>query len=58
MKHFALGVALQEGSPMLKLACNRDENPYVVADRFIEEHGLPMEFKSQVGHGSKGFRAG
>jgi hypothetical protein len=40
---------MQEGAPMLKLACNRDENPYVVADRFIEEHGLPMEFKSQVG---------
>lgn len=32
----------------LKLACDDGENPYLVADRFLEQHDLPQEFKEQV----------
>lgn len=32
----------------LKLACDNNENPYIVADRFLEQHDLPSEFKEQV----------
>ncbi|GFH30642.1 uncharacterized protein HaLaN_29529, partial [Haematococcus lacustris] len=28
--------------------CNRDENPYIVADRFIAQHDLPPHFKDQI----------
>lgn len=33
----------------LKLACDDGENSYIVADRFLEQHELPQEFKEQVG---------
>lgn len=33
----------------LKLALDNGENPYIVADRFLEQHDLPQEFKEQVG---------
>lgn len=33
----------------LKLAMDNGENPYIVADRFLEQHDLPQEFKEQVG---------
>jgi hypothetical protein len=33
----------------LKLALDAGENPYIVADRFLEQHDLPGEFKEQVG---------
>ncbi len=29
----------------MKLALNRGDNPYLVADRFLEEHGLPATYK-------------
>jgi hypothetical protein len=32
----------------LKLALDVGENPYIVADRFLEQHDLPAEFKEQV----------
>lgn len=32
----------------LKLAMDAGENPYIVADRFLEQHDLPQEFKEQV----------
>jgi hypothetical protein len=32
----------------LKLALDARENPYIVADRFLEQHDLPAEFKEQV----------
>eukprot|EP00775_Hariotina_reticulata_P003509 gene3509-3779_t len=32
----------------LKLALDAGENPYIVADRFLEQHDLPGEFKEQV----------
>jgi phospholipase A-2-activating protein len=35
----------------LKLALDNGENPYLVADRFLEQHDLPQEFKEQVGVG-------
>ena len=38
-------VDVAEGQPPLKLALNRGDNPYLVADRFLEEHGLPDGYK-------------
>lgn len=38
-------VDVQEGAAPLKLALNRGDNPYLVADRFLEEHGLPATYK-------------
>lgn len=32
----------------LKLALDAGENPYIVADRFLAQHDLPLEFKEQV----------
>lgn len=32
----------------LKLALDNGENPYLVADRFLEQHDLPQEFKEQI----------
>eukprot|EP00879_Flechtneria_rotunda_P023083 GHRR01024402.1.p1 GENE.GHRR01024402.1~~GHRR01024402.1.p1 ORF type:complete len:154 (+),score=56.22 GHRR01024402.1:48-464(+) len=32
----------------LKLALDAGENPYIVADRFLDQHDLPAEFKEQV----------
>lgn len=32
-----------------KLALNEDENPYLVAQRFIEQEELPPYFQEQVG---------
>jgi hypothetical protein len=32
----------------LKLALDLGENPYIVADRFLEQNDLPAEFKEQV----------
>ncbi len=45
---YVFDVDIQEGAPALKLALNRGDNPYIVADGFIEEHGLPPYFKEQV----------
>ncbi|KAJ9515815.1 hypothetical protein QJQ45_008655, partial [Haematococcus lacustris] len=43
-----LGPSKRKGAPTVKLACNRDENPYSVADRFIAQHDLPPHFKDQI----------
>eukprot|EP00879_Flechtneria_rotunda_P019305 GHRR01020275.1.p1 GENE.GHRR01020275.1~~GHRR01020275.1.p1 ORF type:complete len:432 (+),score=183.42 GHRR01020275.1:420-1715(+) len=32
----------------LKLALDAGENPYIVADRFLDQHDLPAEFKEQI----------
>lgn len=34
--------------PTRKLPFNRDQNPYEVAERWLEEHGLPPDQKEQV----------
>lgn len=41
-------VAMEDGEPALKLALNAGDNPYLVADAFLELHGLPASFKDQV----------
>ena len=39
---FVFDVDAEEGAPPKKLPCNRGENPYLVAERFLEQEGLPM----------------
>ena len=46
---FVFDVDAEEGAPPRKLACNRGENPYLVADRFLEQEGLPLSYRDQVG---------
>ena len=38
-------VDAEEGAPPRKLALNRGDNPYLVADRWLEEQGLPTSYK-------------
>ena len=38
----------EEGAPPKKLACNRGENPYIVADRFLQQEELPTGYREQV----------
>lgn len=45
---YVFDVDVGEGMPMLKLAMDADENPYIVADRFIEANELPTSFKEQI----------
>ncbi len=45
---YVIDVEFREGSPPLKLAGNNDENPYIVADRFLEANELPNQFKDQI----------
>lgn len=45
---FVFDVDVAEGEPPKKLALNAGDNPYIVADRFIEQEGLPAYFKEQI----------
>ena len=45
---FVFDVDAEEGAPPKKLACNRGENPYIVADRFLQQEELPMGYREQV----------
>ncbi|KAL4428166.1 hypothetical protein ABPG75_002255 [Micractinium tetrahymenae] len=45
---YVFDVDVQEGAMPLKLALNRGDNPYLVADRFLEEHGLPSTYMEQI----------
>ena len=38
-------VDAEEGAPPRKLALNRGDNPYSVAERFLEEQGLPASYR-------------
>ena len=38
-------VDAEEGAPPRKLALNCGDNPYLVADRWLEEQGLPTSYK-------------
>lgn len=42
-------VDAEEGAPPRKLALNRGDNPYLVADRWLEEQGLPATYKCACG---------
>lgn len=35
----------EDGAPPKKLALNRGDNPYAVADRFLEQEGLPASYR-------------
>jgi phospholipase A-2-activating protein len=45
---FVFDVDVAEGSPPLKLAMDADENPYIVADRFIDANDLPAAYREQI----------
>mgnify|MGYP001809785632 CR=1 FL=1 len=38
-------VDVEEGALPRKLALNRGDNPYDVADRFLEENNLPQSYR-------------
>lgn len=41
-------VDVEDGALPRKLAINRGDNPYDVADRFLEENGLPQTYRCEV----------
>lgn len=47
---FVFDVDAGDGGPMRRLACDRGENPYIVADRFLAQEDLPSsaDFKEQI----------
>ncbi|PRW44412.1 phospholipase A-2-activating [Chlorella sorokiniana] len=45
---YVFDVDAEEGAPPRKLALNRGDNPYLVADRWLEEQGLPATYKEQI----------
>eukprot|EP00891_Asterochloris_glomerata_P008960 jgi/Astpho2/8960/Aster-02638 len=56
---YVFDVDVEEGQPPLKMPCNKDENPYAVAesvdkapcglgDRFIANHNLPASYQQQI----------
>lgn len=45
---FVFDVDIEDGAPMRQLATDRGENPYIAADRFIAEEGLPAYFREQI----------
>ncbi|GAX81885.1 hypothetical protein CEUSTIGMA_g9313.t1 [Chlamydomonas eustigma] len=45
---FVFDVDAEEGAPPKKLPCNRGENPYLVAERFLEQENLPLTYRDQV----------
>ena len=44
----------EDGAPPKKLALNRGDNPYTVADRFLEQEALPATYRWVVSHGGAG----
>lgn len=42
---YVFDVDAEEGAAPRKLAANRGEDPYVVADRFLTEEGLPISYR-------------
>ncbi|KAF5839606.1 PLAA family ubiquitin binding-domain-containing protein [Dunaliella salina] len=45
---YVIDVDVADGAPPLKLALNRDDNPYLVADAFMAENDLPTTYKDQI----------
>jgi phospholipase A-2-activating protein len=45
---FVFSVDIQDGVPPLKLPYNLNEDPYVVAQKFIEQNELPQSYLDQV----------
>ena len=39
---FVINVDVQEGAPPLKLGCNKTDDPWHVAQNFINKHSLPQ----------------
>lgn len=48
MYDFVFDVDIQEGAPALKLPVNTSDNPYALADKFIEKHDLPLSYRDQI----------
>ena len=45
---FVFDVAIGDGDVSMKLPMDADENPYTVAERFLDANELPMEHKEQI----------
>ena len=45
---YVFDVAMEEGQPSLKLPFNDGDDPYVAADLFLENNGLPEAFRGQI----------
>lgn len=45
---YVFDVDIQEGAPPLKLPVNVSENPYAVAQRFLEQNDLSMSYLDQI----------
>mmetsp|Transcript_16702 Transcript_16702/g.36120 ORF Transcript_16702/g.36120 Transcript_16702/m.36120 type:complete len:835 (+) Transcript_16702:62-2566(+) len=45
---YVFDVDVEDGAPARKLPYDRSENPYIAAERFLEDEGLPAYFKEQV----------
>ncbi|AMD21558.1 HFL298Cp [Eremothecium sinecaudum] len=48
MYDYVFDIDVQEGSPVLKLPVNANDNPYDVADKFIARYELPTSYKEQI----------
>lgn len=46
---YVFDVDAEEGAAPRKLPANRGEDPYVVADRFLMEEGLPISYRRVLG---------
>jgi hypothetical protein len=45
MWDYVFDVDAEDGAPPKKLALNRGENPYAVADRFLADEDLPASYR-------------
>lgn len=45
MQDFVFDVDIADGEPTKKLAVDRGEDPYDVADRFLEQESLPTTYR-------------
>ena len=53
---YVFDVDAEEGAPPKKLPANRGEDPYVVADRFLVQEGLPVSYRRAYGTGAPSAR--
>ena len=45
---FVFDVDIADGAPPLKLAMQRDEDPYEVAERFLLHNNQPLSYREQI----------
>mmetsp|Transcript_16158 Transcript_16158/g.48409 ORF Transcript_16158/g.48409 Transcript_16158/m.48409 type:complete len:789 (+) Transcript_16158:141-2507(+) len=45
---YVFDVDIADGAPVKKLPANKGEDPYVAADRFLEQEQLPLSYREQI----------